>query len=160
MPHYLLQLDINADACWRYYTGPYFTRRAKARKPLTFTNTHNDDLTVIYAALDRDEDDVKPNHDHDKPTRVDGWNGEDTHKDDYDPEQDSNKDSEDKDNADSNNTNWDIHDAPEIEVMYENAHINGQTKDGEEVSEVDDEPQECMMQRKFQEWKLQRKAQE
>jgi hypothetical protein len=47
-------------------------RRSKAKKTLTFTNTSDEDLDVLYTAIGQDEDDVDPVNEHDKLAGVDG----------------------------------------------------------------------------------------
>ena len=41
------------------------TRRAKAKKNLTFTNGNNEDLDVLYAALSKCDNDKSTNDDND-----------------------------------------------------------------------------------------------
>ena len=36
----------------------HLARQATAKKNITFTNTHDGDLDVLYAAIEQDEDDV------------------------------------------------------------------------------------------------------
>jgi hypothetical protein len=78
------------------------TRRAEAKNALTFTNINNEDLDVLYAARNQDEDDVDPGHDNDELAGVDGEDDEDAHGDNYDPEQDDDEDLDDEDDDGSN----------------------------------------------------------
>ena len=69
-----------------------FAPQAEAKRTLTFTNTNDEDLDVLYVALDQNEDDVDLNHDNDYLAGVDGENNEDANNDDCNPEQDGDMD--------------------------------------------------------------------
>ena len=90
-------------------------------------------LDVLYAALNQDEDDINPDHDNDELSGVDEEDKEDANNYHYNPEQDSDKDSEDEDSDDTP-----YNDTPAIELIYDNANVNGQTEDNEEIQGVDD----------------------
>ena len=96
---------------------------------------------MVYTAFNQNEDDVETNHDNDKLTGVDEEDKEDESNDDYYPEQDNDIDLEDKDNNDNDVDNDDSNGATEIEVMGENANVDGESGDDEEISGVDDKTQ-------------------
>jgi hypothetical protein len=48
----------------------------QGHKTLTFTNINDEDLGVLYIALNQDEDCVDFNHGNDKLTGIDGENNE------------------------------------------------------------------------------------
>ena len=79
-------------------------RRAKAAKKLTFTNSDNEDLDVLYVDLERDEDDIELEHDDVQPAGVDDDDNEDDPQDDpdYDPNNDSGDDADDDDGDEGN----------------------------------------------------------
>ena len=49
----------------------HLAHRAKAARKLTFTNSDNEDLDVLYVDLERDEDDIELEHDDVQPAGVD-----------------------------------------------------------------------------------------
>ena len=48
------------------------TWQAKAKKNITFTNAHNEVIDVLYAAIERDEDDVDLAQSNEELAVVDG----------------------------------------------------------------------------------------
>ena len=58
--------------------------RAKADKKLTFTNSDNVDLDILYVDLERDEDNVKLEQEDVRPAGVDDLDKEDDPQDDPD----------------------------------------------------------------------------
>ena len=48
------------------------TQQANAKKNIMFTNTLNEDISVLYAATEHSENDVDPVQANDKLTGVDG----------------------------------------------------------------------------------------
>ena len=73
-------------------------RRAKVTKKLTFTNSDNEDLDILYVNLERDEDDVDLEHNDVQPAGVNDDDKEDDPQD--DPDYVSNNDSGDDDSHD------------------------------------------------------------
>ena len=49
-------------------------RQAKAKKTITFTNTHDEDLDVLYTAIEHNEDDVDLAQANDELRS--GWRGQ------------------------------------------------------------------------------------
>ena len=77
-------------------------RRAKAAKKLTFTNSDNEDLDILYVDLEPDEDDVELEQDGVQPTGTNGNDEEDDPQDDphYEPNHNSDNDDSDDNNGD------------------------------------------------------------
>ena len=95
----------------------HLTRHAKVNKNLTFTNTLDEDLDVLYAVIEHDEDDVGLTQTNARLTGMDGENKDNTSNEDYDPEQSNNGYSEVKEDNESNDNNDNGDDAPETEVF-------------------------------------------
>ena len=81
-----------------------FTCRAKDAKKLTFINSDNEDLDVLYVVFKRDEDDIELEQDDVQPARVDDNDGDDDPQDDpdYDPNTDSGDAADDNDGDEGN----------------------------------------------------------
>ena len=90
-------------------------RRAKAAKNITFTNSDNVDLDVLYADLERDEDDVELEHDDVQPAGVDDEDDDDQEDPDYDPNNDSGDDADD-DDGDEGNAEHHDEETPGVDV--------------------------------------------
>ena len=88
------------------------TRQAKAEKNLTFTNTNDFDLCVLYAAIGRNKDDINLTQANDKLTWVDQEDKDDASNKNYNLEQIDNKNSKDKDDNVRYNNNNDGDDTP------------------------------------------------
>ena len=58
MPQQSPQLDVNANAVRSCDTSALPCITSQSQENLTFTNTHNEDLDVLYDAIEHDEDDV------------------------------------------------------------------------------------------------------
>lgn len=112
------------------------TRQAKAKKTITFTNTPDEDLGVLYAVIKHNGDDVDLVQANAKLAGVDGEDKDDASNEDYDPEQSDGKDSEDKEDDDSNGNDDDGDDAPETKVLDNDVDINEQD---EKIPGVDQE---------------------
>ena len=95
---------------------------------ITFTNTRDEDLDVLYAAIEHDEDDVDLAQANDELAGVDGEDKDDASNEDYDPEQSDGKDSKDKEDNDSNNNDDDGDDAPDTEILDDDVNVNKQTE--------------------------------
>ena len=80
-------------------------RRAKAAKKLTFANSDNEDLDILYVDLERDKDNAKLEQDDVQPTGVDDDDEEDNPQDDPDYEPDYNSDNYDSYENDNNKDN-------------------------------------------------------
>ena len=108
----------------------HLVRQSKAKKSLTFTNTRGEDLFVLYAAIEHDEDDVNPAHAHGELAGVDEEEQYNASNKDYDPEQSNGEDSEDKEDDNSNNNDNDGDDTPEIEILDNDARTATNTQHG------------------------------
>jgi hypothetical protein len=104
-------------------------RRAKAKNTLTFTNTRNEDLDVLYAATEHNEDGVDHAHAHDELTEVDREEEDGARDKDYNPEQSDDKDSEDKDSTNSNGNDKYGDDTLEIEMLDDDTNVNEQDEE-------------------------------
>ena len=98
----------------------------KTKKTITFTNTRDEDLDVLYAAIKHDKDDVDLAQANNKLTGVDGEDKDDASNEDYAPEQSNDEDSEDKEDYDSDDNNENGDDAPETEVLNDDVNVNEQ----------------------------------
>ena len=78
--------------------------RAKVAKRLTFTNSDNEDLDVLYVNLKCDKGDIELDHDDVQPVGVDDDDSNDDPQDDpdYDPNDDSGDDADDNDGDEGN----------------------------------------------------------
>ena len=72
----------------------HLARRAKAAKKLTFTNSDNEDLDVLYVDLKRDKDDAKLEQEDVQPAGVEDNDEKDNvqHDPDYEPNNNSDDD--------------------------------------------------------------------
>ena len=61
------------------------SRQAKSKKNITFTNTRDEDLDVLYAAIEHNEDDVDLAQANDELAGVDGEDKDNASNEDYDP---------------------------------------------------------------------------
>ena len=111
--------------------------RAKAAKKLTFTNSDNEDLDVLYVDLERDEDDIELEHDDVQPAGVDDDDDDDDPQE--DPDYDLNDDSgDDADDDDGDEGNAKHHDEETPGVGVEIPGVNDSDED-EETTGVDGE---------------------
>merc|ERR1712086_528409 len=120
-------------------------RRAKAAKNITFTNSDNVDLDVLYADLERDEDDVELEHDDVQPAGVDDEDDDDQEDLDYDPNNDSGDDADDDDGDEGNAEHHDeeIPGVDDSDVDEETPGVDGETPGvDEETPGVDENENE------------------
>merc|ERR1712086_273571 len=120
-------------------------RRAKAAKKLTFTNNDNEDLDLLYADLERDEDDVELEHDDVQPAGVDDEDDDDQEDPDYDPSNDSgdNADDDDGDKGIAEHHDDEIPGVDDSDVDEETPGVDGETPGvDEETPGVDENENE------------------
>ena len=105
-------MDVNAYAVGgRGASTPHCTT-SQCQEKLTFTNTPDEDLDILYAAIKHNGDDTDLARVNDELAGMDGEDKDDTNDKDYDPEQSDNKDSEDKEDNDNDDNDDDEDDAP------------------------------------------------
>ena len=106
-------------------------------KKLTFVNSDNKGLDILYTNLERDKDDVKLEHDDVQPTGVDNDDNDDDPQEDpdYDPNDNSGDDADD-DDGDEGNAKHHDEESPGADV--EIPGVNDSDED-EETTGVDGE---------------------
>ena len=80
-------------------------RRAKAPKKLTFANSDNEDLDILYVNIERDEDNVELEQGDVQPVGVDDDDEEDDPQDDPDCDPNNNSGDDDSDDNDGDEGN-------------------------------------------------------